>query len=600
MTLPARRMALTPDTHPVVTVARVPFIRGSHVRRTTTASGHFLHAKGECPPLRRRWVSEIPGRPIQGFSITAPSRAARVSLVSAERAFSEKGAHSPRWISALISGGLPEILVWPGPRSARPFRFRRWRSRVLGVMKNGPVWRISRVTIRRFLLGDGFVMAAAGTDPPWPPLCKEGKLGDSRRGIRAPSSAHFQQPSRMLGLDLALGRPSVKPSTEEACAMRDSNRRGFLATSAAAAAVPLLPDLGFLAPVSQAAATDTRIDPNQVRHSPSIGQLIKLIQTTPRDKCVPVFLEQLLAGLSYQDLLSALLLATIEHGDPHQVLGVYSAHRVSSEARVEERLLPLFWALDRIVIGFQRGDAKPLGGAHRRLAEGRAGGGRLPGSHGRAGPVAGGTCDCRARTGTRPSAGDVPSLGMWRQESDRLARASPHHGGQHMEDSRRTGLATCRTGATLPLAGTLQAQGGQHLQAEPRACGKTVAKLPADWAAKEPERGATLEVFNLLRQGETDAVCDLICTQLSSGRVKAGAVWDAIHLVAADLLFRYKTGGVAIGGYLIHAVTSTNALRCGFECSDDDRVRLLMLLQSGEDSAISSSSPMRRTVNCAA
>ena len=205
-------------------------------------------------------------------------------------AFSEKGAHSPRWISALISGGLPEILVWPGPSSGSPVQLRRWRS-------------------------------------------------------------------RMLRLDLALGRPSGKPSMAEACAMRDSNRRGFLATSAAAAAVPLLPDLGFLAQVSRAAATDTRIDPNQVRHSPSIGQLIKLIQTTPRDKCVPVFIEQLQAGLSYQDLLSALLLATIEHGDPHQVLGVYSAHRVSSESRIEERLLPLFWALDRIVSGFQGGDA---------------------------------------------------------------------------------------------------------------------------------------------------------------------------------------------------------------------------------------------------
>ena len=144
--------------------------------------------------------------------------------------------------------------------------------------------------------------------------------------------------------------------------MRDSNRRGFLATSAAAAAVPLLPDLGFLAPVSRAAATDTRIDPNQVRHSPSIALLIKLIRTTPRDKCVPVFIEQLQAGLSYQEFLSALLLATIEHGDPHQVLGVYSAHRVSSEARIDERLIPLFWALDRIVSGFQDGGAQPHGG----------------------------------------------------------------------------------------------------------------------------------------------------------------------------------------------------------------------------------------------
>jgi hypothetical protein len=126
----------------------------------------------------------------------------------------------------------------------------------------------------------------------------------------------------MPGFQLAIARPKVKPSMAEARAMHDANRRGFLATSAAAAAAPLLPDLGFLAPASRAAALETRIDPNQIRRSPSIGLLIKLIQTTPRDKCVPVFIEQLQAGLSYQHLLSALFLATIEHGDPHQVAGV--------------------------------------------------------------------------------------------------------------------------------------------------------------------------------------------------------------------------------------------------------------------------------------
>ena len=109
---------------------------------------------------------------------------------------------------------------------------------------------------------------------------------------------------------------------------------------------------------------------------------------------------------------------------------------------------------------------------------------------------------------------------------------------------------------------------------------KTLPMLPADWAANVPSRGATLDLFNPLRQGNTDATCDLICTQLSSGQVKAGAVWDAIHLVAADLLFRYKTGGGAIGGGLVHAVTSTNALRFGFDCGGEDRVRLLLLLQA--------------------
>ncbi len=119
--------------------------------------------------------------------------------------------------------------------------------------------------------------------------------------------------------------------------MRNLNRRGFLTTTVAAAGVPLLPDLDFLSPLSHAAAADTQVDPTEVRLTSSTEQLVKLIQSTPRDKCIPVFIEQLKAGLSYQDFLSALFLATIEHGDPHQVAGVYSAHRVSSEARREER-----------------------------------------------------------------------------------------------------------------------------------------------------------------------------------------------------------------------------------------------------------------------
>jgi hypothetical protein len=362
--------------------------------------------------------------------------------------------------------------------------------------------------------------------------------------------------------------------------MDDSNRRGFLATSAAAAAVPLLPDLGFIAPISRAAASDTRMGPNQIRHSPSVGLLINLIQTTPRDKCVPVFIEQLQAGLSYQDLLSALLLATIEHGDPHQVLGVYSAHRVSSEARVEERLLPLFWVLDRIVSGFQDGDAQPLG--------------RLTGELPRAGQAAAIFRDAMAELDPSHAERAIVVLArtqghrgamsvLWEFGARRVCGSLGHHpimvantwrtlealGWQHAEQVLRY------------LARSLSRhEADSTFEPNHERVSKFLPRLPADWATNEPSRGATLEVFHLLRQGKSDAVCDLICTQLSSGRAKAGAVWDAVHLVAADLLFRYKTGGRAIGGVLIHAVTSTNALRCGFDCCGDDRVRLLMLLQS--------------------
>jgi hypothetical protein len=361
--------------------------------------------------------------------------------------------------------------------------------------------------------------------------------------------------------------------------MRSLNRRRFITTTAAAAGVPLMPQLGFLAELSSAAAADTQIDPKEVRLTPSTGELVKLIQNTPRDKCIPVFIEHLKAGLSYQDFLSALFLATIEHGDPHQVAGVYSAHRVSSEARPEERLLPLFWALDRLTRGFEEQAPRPQA-ALREL----------------------------------PKAGEAAAIlrdAMERHDADAAERAIvvlSRTEGSRQAMSRLWEYCSRRAQGTLghhPIAAanswrTLEALGWQH--AEPvlryltryfagdngdrtytpnqQRVRKTLPTLQSDWAAHEPNQKPTLEVYELLRKGETDASCDLVCAQLASGKVQAGAIWDAVHLVAADLLFRYKTGGSLIGGYLIHAVTSTNALRFAFNCASDDRARLLNLLQS--------------------
>ena len=39
-----------------------------------------------------------------------------------------------------------------------------------GLLKRGLYWRIARYKTRRFLLRSEIVMAAAGPDPPWPPL----------------------------------------------------------------------------------------------------------------------------------------------------------------------------------------------------------------------------------------------------------------------------------------------------------------------------------------------------------------------------------------------------------------------------------------------
>ena len=356
------------------------------------------------------------------------------------------------------------------------------------------------------------------------------------------------------------------------------SRRGFLAASAAVAAAPLAPDLGFLAPLSHLAAADTRIEPDQVRQSPGIELLVQLIRSTPRKKCIPVFMDQLRAGLSYQDFLSALFLATIEHGDPHQVAGIYSAHRVSSEASTEERLLPLFWALDRIARGFE--EETPPGPTDLT--------GELPGA-GRAADVF-----QKAMAELDPQYAERAIVVLARTHGSREAMSLLwEHGARRVHGTLgHHPIMTANAWRTLEALGWQHAEPVLRYLARAFAVGeadrthvpnvervrRTVTALPAGWAAREPNRGATLELFHLLREGKTDAACDLVCAQLTSG-VRAGAIWDAVQLVAADLLFRYRTGGSLIGGYLIHAVTSTNALRCGFESRGEDRVRLLLLLQ---------------------
>ena len=113
-----------------------------------------------------------------------------------------------------------------GPRSARPRRGLRHGGR------GGP-WADEKLSVTAILhvddsaLRDGFVMAAAGTDPPWPPLLKGGKLGniragnsrsmarDSRDEISAPETADFQQPGPTPGSQL---RDAA--GTHSACLLR--------------------------------------------------------------------------------------------------------------------------------------------------------------------------------------------------------------------------------------------------------------------------------------------------------------------------------------------------------------------------------------------
>ena len=235
-------------------------------------------------------------------------------------------------------------------------------------------------------------------------------------------------------------------------------------------------------------------------------------------------------------------------GDPHQVCQVHACHQISNAARIEERLLPLFWALYRLrkeldVPGTPQGP-KTLQGALPK-PERAASVLRDAISHADA-DLAERAAVVLARTvGARQAMGllwefaghSIHSLG---HDAIVLAngwRTLDTMGWQHAEivlryATRELGLNRVDRTYMPNLARVEQ----------------TLPRLPADWTARDGNRNATLEVYALLRQGNAEAACDLICSQLLTGKVKAGAVWDAIHLSAADYIFRYSRGGTEIGG----------------------------------------------------
>ncbi|MGH9175573.1 MAG: hypothetical protein ACRD1H_14505, partial [Vicinamibacterales bacterium] len=94
--------------------------------------------------------------------------------------------------------------------------------------------------------------------------------------------------------------------------------------------------------------------PPMAQNSPDIEPLVRLLETTPRNKLLEAVAEKIRTGTSYQEVLAALLLAAVRNVEPrpsvgykfHAVLVVNSAHLASLASPDSDRWLPIFWALD--------------------------------------------------------------------------------------------------------------------------------------------------------------------------------------------------------------------------------------------------------------
>lgn len=328
------------------------------------------------------------------------------------------------------------------------------------------------------------------------------------------------------------------------------------------------------------AASGAEPVPERIRFGPELEPIVRLIEDTPRQDCVRVFVAELRRGLPYRQFLAASLFASIRRQNSHhEVYKIHSLHEVSMEARAEERLLPLFWGLN----GYkQRQEDFPL----PLMTEWR---GSLPSVRNASDELRDGLLQVDRDRAEAAVVALARGLGA-RATMEQLWQYGCRNGsaGGHMAIA----LANCFR--ALDTIGWQEAETGlrfvvqdwfslgyvkpdAYLQPNQARVAEHLEHLPPGWAGEPPDRAATIELLGAIREGKAEAAAALAVQQLRRG-VSAQALWDAIHLATAELLVRHKDGW-GLASRPLHSNTSTNALHYAFRTSTIPASRLLVLLQ---------------------
>ena len=357
----------------------------------------------------------------------------------------------------------------------------------------------------------------------------------------------------------------------------NTTRREFLLTTAGTASVGLADG----AMLRGLAAFGAEPPPKRVHFGPDLEPIVRLIEETPLDDCVRVFVAELRRGLPYQRFLAASLFAGIRRiRSHHEVYKIHSIHQVATQARPQERLLPLFWGLhgykqrqadfplpamtelrgvlppaDQADAVFR--DALQRGDPHQAetaiVAMGRALGAR---------PTMEWLWPLGCRNG---SAGGHMAISLANS-----FRALETIGWQQAEPALRF---VARDWFALGYA-----QPDRYYEPNRARVEAHLGHLPPDWAGKRADRAATRDLLAQIRAGHGERSAELAIQQLRRG-TPAQALWDAVHLATAELLIRHRDGW-GLASRPLHSNTSTNALHYAFRTAIPPATRLLVLLQA--------------------
>jgi hypothetical protein len=335
-------------------------------------------------------------------------------------------------------------------------------------------------------------------------------------------------------------------------------------------------------------AAEAKLPTGAVQFRPDIEPLVRLLETTSRDSLLEEIGARIRSGLSYRDVLAALLLAGIRNVQPrpvgfkfHAVLVVNSAHLASIQSPDEHRWLPIFWALDY----FKEAQAEnQRQGDWTMSALNEA---KLP-------------------PASRAEADFQTAMDAWDENAADAAAAALVRGSGLVESYELLFRYGCRDfrdigHKAIYVANSWRALGSIGLEhAEPVVRSLTYALLdrggddihsdapadrpikrnrelaanfPANWQEGKLDSQATLELLTTLRDDSGDDSGKMVVELLNRG-VAPQSIWDALFVGAEELLMR-RPGIVAL-----HAVTSTNALHFAYETTASDETRRLLLLQN--------------------
>jgi hypothetical protein len=369
-----------------------------------------------------------------------------------------------------------------------------------------------------------------------------------------------------------------------------TNRRRFLGASAAGGALVGLGDLGFMSQLQPVSAGEAKLDPKVVRLEPEIEPLVRLLEETSRDRLLEEVAARIRKGLSYRDVLAALLLAGVRNVQPrpsvghkfHAVLVVNSAHLASLGSPDTDRWLPIFWALDYFKSS-QAQDVREGNWTMGPVDESAV----PPASKARAAFVA-------AMDRWDESAADAAVAGLARTAgANEVYELFFRYGVRDFRSIGHKAIYVANSWRTLQCIGwqhaepilrslayalLLHEQGNPADRDDPadrpgRHNQDRVARIKEGWSGGRPDSAASADLLATLRKGSDDDACEQVVELLNRG-VSPQSIWDALFDGAGELLLRQP------GIVSLHAVTSTNALHYAYQASGDDRTRRLLMLQN--------------------